>query len=220
VIRRWQAGGLLIGVLPPLLLLTACSVATPTTTVAAAVGGQPPATTTTMVATTQTRVDAVAMLLDAIAATGNQYRYSSTVEAGDEVLATIDGIVSGPSFDAVIDAGDVPVEYRRTDDGEWLRQEDGDWSLLDTAAPASEPLASLTAPGSAAVVSDDGTTVVIEAVFDGVDLGVTAQEVTVRITATGGVVRTIEYVATIGDTTISIATEISDVGAVEPVPNP
>lgn len=217
-----------MGALPLLLLAAACTAgqtqASPTTTTATVTTQPPPRPVETTVPSTLPDVDVAAVLGDAIAATGDRYRYASTVEAGDEVLASIEGRVAGSGFDALIDAGDVPVEYRRTDEGEWVRQGEGEWSPLDPGpAPAAPPLLSLAAPIAGALISDEGATVVVDAVFSGTDLGASTEQVTVRITITDGVVRMIGYTTTLGEgagDTVTVATVISDVGAVEPIPSP
>lgn len=160
--------------------------------------------------TTSTPVDAAAALEQALAATGENYRFVSTVTIDETVVTTIEGVVDGPSVQADITTGETTVSYVRTADGEWTRETDGDWVQLEGAPPVEPPLAPLSGPQDVTLVEDNGQTLFVTG-----RLGDTAGAATgVRFSASidGGLVSEIAYQAETGGQTATVTTTLSDIG--------
>lgn len=175
-------------------------------------------TTTAAVTTTSAPVDAAAALEQALAATGENYRFVSTVTVDETVVTTIEGAVDGSSVQADITTGETTISYVRTADGEWTRETDGDWVQLEGAPPVEPPLGPLSGPRDVTLVEDDGQNLFVTG-----RLGETAGAAAgVQFSATiaGGLMNEITYQAETGGQTATVTTTLSDIGSAGSVEAP
>lgn len=130
---------------------TTTSTSAPTTTAAPDI-----APTSTLATTTTSQVDAGAILDDAVAATGDNYRFVSTVTVDATVVTSIEGVVDGPSVQSDITTGETTISYVRTPEGEWTREGDEEWVRLEGTPPVDPPLTPLTDPKEVVLIGEDG----------------------------------------------------------------
>ncbi len=175
-------------------------------------------TTTDATTTTTAPIDAASALGDAVAATGRNYRFVSTVTVGEAVVTTIDGLVDGSSVQADITTGETTVSYIRTADGEWTRETDGDWVQLEGTPPVEPPLAPMGDPQDVTLIGADGQTLLVTG-----RLGETAGAaagVEFSASITDGLISEIAYQAETGGQSAAVATTLSEIGSAGSVETP
>ncbi|MGE0306098.1 MAG: hypothetical protein AB7N61_15705 [Acidimicrobiia bacterium] len=127
---------------------------------------------------TSTPID-VAALLNTYA-TG--YTFSTTAKVNGQVSVKADGRRVADSTAMVIVGNGVPVEQITTPGGTWARTQGQDWTLVEAAGAATDPLAPLRAPMSTAV-NGDGT---VSAVYAAEAFGLNGGQITVVLTPEAG----------------------------------
>lgn len=177
------------------------------------------ATSTTSAETTTTApIDAAAVVAASLAASSANYRFTSVVLVGEQILTTISGVVDGNSVAADIGTGSGEVSYVRTPEGEWITGTDGKWVELDGEPPAAPPLGALVDAGGLVVESGDGST----GIFTGM-LGPAAgaaQGLAFTLTVEGGLVTEIRYEADTGGEMAQVITTLGDIGSAGTVSAP
>lgn len=212
--RRW-----LSRLLPLLLVLAACSgqesvpVGTDVTT------SQPdqsvPSSTPRPTSTTLAPGE---VFSNGLTATSQNYRFESTVAAGDEVITSITGVVDKDAIAADISAGENVVSYVRTTDGEWMTDSNGEWVEMNGQPPVAPPLAQLADASSFQEVSADQGTVVLTGTL-GPAAGA-AGGIPFTVTITDGLIAQIQYQAETGGGTAVVTTAFTDIGSAGGVVRP
>lgn len=210
--RRW-----LSHLLPLLLLIVAaCSGESAGSSTSDAVTSQPvtPATTTPAPTTapeqTTTTLGPADMFNNGLTASIANYRFESTVAAGDQVITSISGVVDSDAISADISAGDRVVSYVRTGEGEWLTDSEGDWVAVEGEPPVAPPLGLLTDATSFEEVSVDQGTVVLTGTL-GPAAGA-AGGIPFTVTIVDGLISQIQYQAETGGETAVVTTTFTEIG--------
>lgn len=222
-------GGRAKRVLPFLLCLTlaACGSAeggqgtsptTTSTTVPPTNATAAPSTTSPPSPSTTQPVDAATALVDALAATEQNYRFVSSVSVDETVVTTIEGMVDGASVQATIATGDSNLSYVRTGEGEWTREPDGEWVRLEGDTPVEQPLAPLREPQEVELVDRSAETLSVRGRL-GPGAG-NAAGVEFTATITDGLVTEIAYQAENGGQTATVSTRLSEIGSAGSVEAP
>lgn len=188
--------------------------------VASTVTSSPAPTTTQpeLTSTTGVAVDPSVVFSDALAATGDNYRFVSSVQVGGDVITEIAGVVDTGSLSAEITAGGSAVSYVITPDGEWVTDADGEWVELEGDAPVRPPLEAIGDAGSLDVAASNGDSTTVAGVL-GPAAG-TANGVSFSMTVTSGVITEIRYEANTGGEAAVVTTTLSDFGAAGTVEPP
>ncbi len=164
---------------------------------APSVSVDPGVTTTTVAgapAPTLAPVDGVALLQQAVAATGAGYHFNQTATLDGVVALTIDGdrLPDGARLVVGNDAG--LVYYVITPEGTWLMPDNGEWELDDSDPPTVDPISALVAPTSVTVAGNDGTTVQLAVSVPISSLGIDGDgDVPLQVSVVGGSLNTITY---------------------------
>jgi len=220
-------GGCVKRILPFLLvlMLSACgtdaggsSTTSPTTSVPTTTTGDESTTSAPVTSTTAAPIDAASALSDALVATGDNYRFVSTITVDETVVTTIVGVVDGSSVQADITTGETTLSYIRTGEGEWTRETDDDWVQLEGAPPVEQPLTPLNGPQEVELVEDNGESLFVtgrlgEAAGSAAGVGFSA-------TIAEGLVTEIAYQAETGGQTATVTTQLSDIGSAGSVEAP
>ena len=122
------------------------------------------------------------------------------------MLLTVDGdrLPDGARVAISSDAGE--VSYVITPDGTWLMPENGEWEADDSDPPTVDPIASLNAPTSVAVASNDGTTVQLAVTVPKSALGIPGDgDASLQVTVVGGALTNITYSTTTADGKAAVA---------------
>lgn len=141
-------------------------------------------------AASATPVD-VAALLDTYA-TG--YTFSTTAKVNGQVSVKADGRRVADSTSMIIVGNGVPVEQITTPGGTWARPQGQDWTLVEAAGAATDPLAPLRTPVST-TVNADGT---VSAVYPAEAFGLSSGQITVVLTPEAGRLARARYETTAG----------------------
>ena len=223
--RQTLRGGA-IWFLPVLLLLAASCTSGEadrgsTTSTVAGAGGPTAGSSTTLLpetTTTTAAADPLAMLDQGLAASSSNYRFSSVVLVGEQILTSIAGVVDGTSVAAEITTGTGVLSYVRTPEGEWVTGADGEWAALEGEAPVSPPLAALADPAEVTLESGDSTRGVVTGRL-GPAAGL-AVGVPFSLTIEGGMVTEIRYQVESSAGPAQVVTTLSDVGSAGSVSAP
>lgn len=184
------------------------------TTTTGATTQQPAAVVTTAPAAS---IDGNSALQSGLGALVAGYHFSSTVTVNGTPSLTADGDRIGESSSLVLSGDGGTVSYVITPEASYARPEGGDWSLLDVAPAASDPIAALLAPVSVATVPTTDGTVVVQATVTAVSLGINAEgNVDVLVALANGAITQITYTAAVDGGTAQVVTTISAV--VDPTP--
>jgi hypothetical protein len=169
-----------------------------------------PATVTTPVAPTTTTLGPGDVFTNGLTASIANYRFESTVAAGDQVITSISGVVDSDAISADISAGDRVVSYVRTGEGEWLTDSEGEWVEVEGQPPVAPPLGLLTDATSFEEVSVDQGTVVLAGTL-GAAAGA-AGGIPFTVTIIDGLISQIQYQAETGGETAVVTTTFTEIG--------
>jgi hypothetical protein len=208
-----------------LLVCSACSgddapavVALAPTTVAAT----PTVATTAPAGATVAAVDGAALLQQAVASTGAGYHFNQTAMVDGVVALTVDGDRLPDGARLAVQSPVGLVFYIITPAGTWLMPENGEWEADDSAPPAVDPIAALSAPSSVTVASNDGTTVQLAVTVPLAALGIPGDgDAPLQVSVVSGALTSISYSTTTADgKTASATTAIGPVVDASPVVAP
>jgi hypothetical protein len=145
-------------------------------------------------------VDPVALLQQAVAASGAGYHFNQTNTVDGVVALTVDGdrLPDGARLAVSNDSG--LVFYIINPDGAWLMPENGEWQVDDTAPPTVDPIAALAAPTSVSVANSDGTTVQLVVNVPLSSIGLAGDgDAPLQVSIVGGALTSIIYSTTTAD---------------------
>jgi hypothetical protein len=158
------------------------------------------APTTLAPGVTPAPVDGVALLQQAVAATGGGYHFNQTATVDGAVALTIDGDRLTDGARLAVSGASGLVFYIITPDGTWLMPENGEWEVDDSDPPLVDPIAALGTPTSVAVAGNDGTTVQLTVNVPLSSLGLQGDgDAPLQVAVVGGALSTITYSTTTGD---------------------
>ncbi|MEP7202668.1 MAG: hypothetical protein ABI894_08670 [Ilumatobacteraceae bacterium] len=175
------------------------------------VGGTTAVEVTTPLApgATAAPVDGAALLQQAVAATSAGYHFNQTATVDGVVALTIDGdrLSDGARLAVSNEAG--LVFYIITPDGTWLMPENGEWEADDSAPPAVDPIAALSAPTAVSVAANDGNTVQLVVTVPLGSLGIQGDgDASLQVAVVGGALNTLSYSTPTADGRTATATVI------------
>lgn len=212
--RKPSWGGLTVGALPIAflmcaLLMSGCSVGTGELSVT-------PVSMREHSTRPGSEADARRALDQALAATGGEYRYETTVTIDHAVTTRVSGAVSGVAQKSTIKSGGSVVEYLRTANGDWVMGPADGWVGAGVHPNGEVLLEALARPDAVGVsVGGAGNQLVLDVVYGGESVGAPdVDAVEVRVTISDGVVSHVSYVVPVGGSTAEVVTVIRDVGEV------
>jgi len=122
----------------------------------------------------------------AFATMANGYTYTATITVGSATVSTAKGRSVGGSSEFVLTSGGKSVSYRAIPPKAWVQQAGGAWVVVSGKVPTGSPIAGLTSPTTAAVVSDGADGLVVDAAYPPAALGLKGDKpVRVRLTIAG-----------------------------------
>ena len=122
----------------------------------------------------------------AFATMANGYTYTATITVGSATVSTAKGRSVGGSSEFVLTSGGKSVSYRAIPPKAWVQQAGGGWVVVSGKVPTGSPIAGLTSPTTAAVVSDGADGLVVDAAYPPAALGLKGDKpVRVRLTIAG-----------------------------------
>ena len=114
------------------------------------------------------------------------YTYTATITVGTTTVSTAKGRSVGGSSEFVLTSSGKSVSYRAIPPKAWVRQPGGAWVEVSGKVPSGSPIAGLTSPTTATVMSDGADGVVVDASYPPAALGLAGTKpVRVRLAIAG-----------------------------------
>jgi len=143
------------------------------------------------------------------------YGFTTTLTVDGAVAATFQGRHLAGATSLLVTQSGITIDEVVTANGAWIRQPGKAWTEVPAPSGAGDPLAPLRSPTTAAA-RPDGT---VAATYPGSAFGVTAGDLPVVLTPSGGRLAEVHYTASVGgrpavlDTTFALLTDASPITA-------
>ena len=161
------------------------------------------------------------ILAEAIDLLGTVYEFRSEVLINGRQASLATGRRLNDAIEVVLDQQGTPVHYRSIAGQRWRQLADGSWIQLADSASLIDPLARLQHPTNLDLISSDGTTTTMLAVYDATVFSLAnSGELTVTLTVTDGKLSNVDYAGQLASKAVEMHTSFSPSSNVEPIPTP